>query len=192
MEYLSTVHEVTGELTGLSLPRSEAIAKAEWCMSTNIFVVNEHGQILCHQRSLGKERHPGVWSTHLGGHVSAQETFETNAQKEVEEEAGVKVESNQLLAWRTTRLPLARLWVREFVTYLNLPVEAFTPQPGEVERFAWLSAEEILESRRLNPHDWMAGTHDFATEYHCLRAVLSSAHTIGHIEIAPALTKWGI
>lgn len=192
MEYLPTVHETTGEPTGIILPRSEAIAEKKWCMSTNVFVVNSHGQILCHQRSLKKERYPGVWSTHLGGHVCSDETFESNAQKELHEEAGIKVESSRLIPWRTTRLSHARLWVKEFVTYLDLPVEAFTPQEGEVEKFAWMNPEEILESKRLDHTKWLAGTHDFATEYHCLRAVLSSAHALGKIDINPDLTKWAL
>ncbi len=192
MEYLPTVHEHTGELTGVILPRPEAIRDGAWCMSTNIFVMNSKGEILCHQRSLNKERVPGTWSTHLGGHVGSDETFETNAHKEVFEESGVEVKPEDLISWRTTKLPTARLWVKEFVVYIDQPVEAFTPQMGEVEKFAWMSPEMILSEQAKNPSAWLAGTHDFEIEHHCLRAALNVAHGAQKISIAPSLFTWAV
>ena len=144
MEMLDIVHADTGQRTGVCLPRAQAIAEGAWCRTTNIFIVNHAGEVLCHQRSLGKERLPGAWVTHMGGHVSVGETYETNARKEIEEEAGIRMEHLPLVAWRTTRVDRVRLWMREYVAVLDLPVTAFAPQPGEVEAFAWVAPEEIV------------------------------------------------
>lgn len=191
MEFLSIVHEQSGELTGSSLPRHEAIAQRAWCMSTNIFVLNSNGEVLCHQRSLQKERYPGAWSTHLGGHVGSDETFEINAHKEVQEEAGVIVQSEQIIPWRTTKLSRSRLWVGEFVMHLDQSVDSFTPQIGEVERFEWLTPEEIIKRASSKSELWMLGTHDFAVEYCCMRAALNTAHAMGRISLPKNLLKWG-
>ena len=165
MEELEIVHPETGVSLGSSLPRAEAIATGAWCRSTNVFVLNSKGEVLCHQRSLEKERMPGVWSTHLGGHVGKGETYETNALKEVEEEAGLSVKEEHIFSWRTTRIDSARLWVREFVTISDRAAHEFVPQPGEVQCFEWLSVDEILARAKAEPHMWCAGTHDFKTEY---------------------------
>ena len=191
MEELEIVHPETGASLGASLPRAEAIAPGAWCRSTNVFVMNSKGQILCHQRSLEKERMPGVWSTHLGGHVSKGENYETNALKELEEEAGIKIESHQMYSWRTTRIDKARLWVREFVTIADLDLEQLVPQPGEVERFAWMHVDDILRGKAEQPDMWCAGTHDFKTEYQCLRSVVAAARANGAFaEIPEDIHVW--
>lgn len=189
MEHLEIVHEHTGELIGLTLPRAQAIQQQAWCRSTNIFVLNAQGAILCHQRSLVKERMPGFWMTHLGGHVGVGETYETNALKELEEEAGAQVESHQLIAWRTTKIPSARLWTREFVTLIDKDAAHFRPQPGEVEQFAWKTPEEILAAAQSGA-GWCAGTHDFWVEYHCLRAALATAQAHGIVDLPHQTHVW--
>lgn len=189
-ERLDIVSEETGHLLGHALPRHEAIAQQAWCRSTNVFVVNSKGQVLCHQRSLGKERYPGVWSTHLGGHVGSGETYETNAAKEVEEEAGIRAHPSRLIHWRTTRINRARLWVREFVLLHDAPVDSLIPQPGEVEKFAWYSPEEIMRLAKEQPDLWLAGTHDFQTEYYCMRAALNAVHSTGAVNVPHDLHAW--
>jgi isopentenyldiphosphate isomerase len=188
-EMLSIVCEKTNQPLGC-MPRSEAIANRAWCRSTNVFVMNSKGEILCHQRSLNKERFPGAWSTHLGGHVGEGETYETNAAKEMEEECGVRAHPSRILRWRTTRLNDARLWVAEFVILHDAPVDTFIPQPGEVERFAWLSPEEIAARAASSAEQWVAGTHYFAQEYFCMRAALNAAHAVGAINVPTDLHAW--
>ena len=175
---------------GYSLPRAEVIAQGAWCKTTNVFVLNSKGEVLCHQRSLSKERLPGGWSTHLGGHVGEGEDFDDNARKELAEEAGIYVPAQAVIPWRTSRLNKARVWVRDFVTHYDGDVSELTPQVGEVERFAWMSFEEIMERSRQEPHLWFAGTHDFAKEYDCLRAVLAAGSTAGLIETPHELHVW--
>lgn len=189
MELLPIVRESTGEPTGACLPRAEAIASGAWCRSTNIYVLDAAGNVLCHQRSQAKDRLPGVWMTHLGGHVGLGETYETNATKELAEEAGILLPERGLVAWRTTRIPRSRLWVREFVTVIDRPVEAFAPQPGEVDRFAWMSPDDIVRAASVVPAAWCAGTYDFPTDYQCLRAAVAAASSLGAVNGA-GLCVW--
>lgn len=188
MENLQIVDVKTGEPTGEHMPRAEAIACGAWCRSTNVFVLNPQGEVLCHRRSSLKERHPSVWSTHLGGHVTEGESFLMNAAKELEEESGIRVAPEALLAWRTSKIESARLWVREFVVMIDPSTIILAPQPGEVDEFQWVSPSDIV--RRSKTEKWMAGTHDFRTEYFCMRAVLTAAHAIGAIRIPDPLRAW--
>lgn len=182
MEELEIVSDATGESLGVFVPRHQAIAQRLWCRSTNIFVVNSQGHILCHQRSHQKERMPGMWCTHLGGHVSRHETFESNALKELEEESGIRVSRERLIPWRTSKLVSARLWVREFVVLHDATIDDLVPQPGEVEQFAWKTFADIEAEIAAGSASWCAGTLDFRTEYHCLVAVLTAAHSLGVVD----------
>ena len=190
MEKLSLVHPETGEPTGKALDRAEAIAARAWCRSTNVFVFNSRGEILCHQRSSAKERMPGVWSTHLGGHVGEGETYESNALKELHEEAGIAALPGQLLPWRTTRIDAPRLWAREFVTLVDRDDVALVPQPGEVDAFSWMSFREIMKESKKEPAKWCVGTHDFKVEYQCMRSALSVASALGAMALPQGMRVW--
>lgn len=190
MEKLQIVHPENGEPTGELQDRSEAIANQSWCRSTNIFVLNAKGEVLCHRRSPLKERHPNAWSTHLGGHVTEGESFLMNAVKELQEESGIVAHERELLPWRTTKMAHARLWVREFILFSDLDVSALVPQPGEVEEFAWIAPAEIIRRAKEEPGNWLIGTHDFVVEYQCMRAALTAAHAIGAVRIPDPMRHW--
>lgn len=190
MEKLAIVTAENNNPTGIFLSRADAIRQKAWCRSTNIFVLNSKGEILCHKRSVLKERMPGVWSTHLGGHVSHDETYEQNASKEMHEEAGIFVAPDQLIPWRTTSIQSAHLWVREYVTLFDGDLSELVPQPGEVDEFAWKSADEIIKAAKADPTKWCAGTHDFRTEYQCMRAALTAVGAGGRFKMPALLQTW--
>ncbi len=184
-ELLQVIDEETGEPTGEHLPRKEVLEKKLWCRTTNIFVLNSKGQVLCHQRSLNKERFPGVWTTHFGGHITKGESFKISALKELEEEISVKVNSFQLIPWRTSKKTVSRIWVRDFLTVFDGNIEDLQIQKSEIEQIKWFDAEEILaqldseDKNNLNPQTWLAGTHDFNADYQCMRAVLTATLDAG-------------
>lgn len=178
-EKIQIVDSVTGEPTGICLPRSEVIKNKLWCRSTNIFILNSEGHLLCNQRSLTKERFPGAWSTHFGGHVAEGESFKINALKEVEEEIGLKINNFQIIPWRTSKKSISRLWIRDFITVYDNDLENLILQKGEIEQVRWFTPEEIVAELEAEGTDetkpaWLAGTHDFATDYQCMRAVLTA------------------
>lgn len=183
-ELLQVVDAETGEPTGDLLPRSKVIGEKLWCRSTNIFVLNSKGDILCHQRSLNKERYPGAWMTHFGGHVTEGESFKINALKELEEEIGLHVNTFQLIPWRTSKKDVSHLWVRDFITIYDGPIENLTLQTSEIQQVQWASPDEIMRSLEKEEYmdgerTWLAGTHDFYADYQCMRAVLTATLDAG-------------
>ncbi len=191
MEKLAIVHAHSGLPTGTVLTRKEVIENEACCMCTSVYVLNSKGEVLCHQRSLGKERFPGLWYTHVGGHVGHDETYHSNAVKEVEEEIGLKVNHAKIIPWRTTKNTESNFWVREFVTIIDVCIDELTPQPGEVEKFEWKTLEQIEEESAQDPHKWKAGTHDFRTEYFCMRSVLTAMDHKGIFEVPRDQQIWG-
>jgi isopentenyldiphosphate isomerase len=190
MEHLEIVHAHNGQPTGEVLPRKEALAREAWCRSTNVFILNSRGEILCHKRSMQKERLPGAWYTHVGGHIGVGETSDSNALKELMEEAGVEVAAGQLVKWRTTKAEAMRLWMHDYVVLIDKPVEAFTPQPGEVDEFRWVSFDEIISNKENYPDVWYPGYHGFQAEYECIRSALVAAHHLGAIDVPEELHGW--
>lgn len=190
MEQLEVVHERNGQPTGEVLPRHEALAREAWCRSTNVFIMNSHGEILCHKRSMQKERMPGAWYTHLGGHVGLGETCDSNALKEVMEEAGIDITPEQLVKWRTTKNEGPRLWMHDYVALVDMPVGSFTPQPGEVDEFRWMSFDDILWNKEQYPDIWCPGYNGFRTDYECIRSALVAAHHLGAFAIPEKLHGW--
>ena len=181
-ELLQIVDELTGEPTGEHVARKEALEKKLWCRTTNIFVLNSKGEILCHQRSLNKERFPGSWSTHFGGHITEGESFKISALKEIEEEIGIKVNAFQLIPWRTSKKSISRIWIRDFITVYDGPMENLKIQKSEIETVKWFNADEImaeLDAESEDTRNWLAGTHDFNTDYQCMRAVLTATIDAG-------------
>ncbi len=189
--YLSMLHEEekiqivepdTGEPTGELVYRSEIFSRQLWCRTTNVFILNDEGQILCHKRSHKKERYPGVWCTHFGGHVTEGESFRINAIKEMEEEVGMHVQAFQMIPWRTSKKEHSRIWVRDFLTVYNGSLDALRLQDGEIDEVAWFSASEILQKLTMDDPDWqdeLVGFHDFREDYQCLRAALTACLDIG-------------
>ena len=184
-ELLQVVDKDTGEPTGELVPRSVLIRDRLWCRTTNIFILNEKGEILCHERSKNKERFPGAWSTHFGGHVVEGESFKIGALKELEEELGLKVNAFQLIAWRTSKKEVSRIWVRDFITVYTGSIEDLVLQASEIDSVKWFSPQEIFEEldaageREGESVEWLAGTHDFNADYQCMRAVLTATIDAG-------------
>jgi len=106
-----------------------------------------------------------------------------NALKELEEEIGLKIHSFQLIPWRTSKKVHGSLWMRDFLTVYDGDITTLTLQTEEIDHVAWFTAEEILEQIEMNEYNaqsaWLAGTHDFYTDYQCMRAVLTAGLDAG-------------
>lgn len=57
--------------------------------AVHILVFNKHHDCYLQQRSLLKDRHPGVWDSSAAGHLDAGEDYDTAARRELEEELGI-------------------------------------------------------------------------------------------------------
>jgi len=121
------------------------------------------GRMWCGQRSNNKATDPGLWDNMTAGGLSAGESLETCAVRELWEEAGLeKVEYGQLQ--EAGRIRVSRLtpsgWHDEMLHVYNLYVpEGFVPcnQDGEVQGFGCMSAAEVLAG--IAKATW---THDAA------------------------------
>ncbi len=126
------------------------------------------------QRAWNKATDPGLWDTLVGGMIPAAETRETALERETWEEAGLRVaELNQLRYGGQVQTSLpegqgreAGYIVEQIDWYRCVVPQGLKPvnQDGEVEQFALLEEEALLESLRR---------HDFTPEAALLLAELA-------------------
>ena len=128
------------------LPRSEVHRGRLLHRAVHVFVFRSDGTMLIHLRSTRKEEFPSVWTSSACGHVSAGETYDDSAPRELLEELGLQ----------------ARL----------VPLQKFAAGPDTSFEFTMLyqahsdapvcvDSEEISETRWLEPSaiaEWIART----------------------------------
>lgn len=79
-----------------SVPRSKMRAENLRHRVVRIFLFNAKGEIFIHQRTFDKDIYPGHFDTTITGTV-ASGTYEENAVRELEEEAGIKKQKLEFL-----------------------------------------------------------------------------------------------
>lgn len=89
-EYLD-ICDSEGNLTGQKELKSEVHKKGLWHRSVHVWIINSKKEILIQKRSATKDNHPNEWDISAAGHVSSGEDFLTSAQRETEEEIGLKI-----------------------------------------------------------------------------------------------------
>lgn len=72
------------------VPRSRMRAEALLHRSVGIHVWSTEEQVLAHRRADNKDLHPGYWDLGAGGVVSAGESYDEAATRELAEELGVR------------------------------------------------------------------------------------------------------
>ncbi|MCT4612520.1 MAG: NUDIX domain-containing protein [Clostridia bacterium] len=95
MEYVDILDEL-GNLTGEKISKKEAHKIGLWHRSVWIYILNSNNEILLQKRADSKDAFPGVWDLSVAGHVSAGETYEEAAVREISEEIGIEVNPSKL------------------------------------------------------------------------------------------------
>jgi len=78
--------------------------------AVHVLIFNGKGELLLQKRSPWKDRHPSLWDSSAAGHVNADEDYDATAERELEEELGVKAELN-----RVAKIPASERTGQEFI-----------------------------------------------------------------------------
>src|SRR5260370_20546107 len=70
-------------------PRSVVHAEKRLHRAVHVFVFNSRGELLLQKRSALKDEYPLCYTSSASGHLSAGETYEAAAPRELEEELGL-------------------------------------------------------------------------------------------------------
>ena len=165
-EFIDVLDE-NGKKTGVRKTRTEVHAKGLWHGAVHVWIYNSKGEILLQRRSMQKDSWPGRWDISVAGHISAGETPERAALKEVSEEIGVKLSAKdlkQVMIRKSSSLPKAGFFNNEFdYVYLcemdKLP-ENLQKEEVEAVEFVPLSrleeeSKDPLTAKRFVPHTYL-------------------------------------
>lgn len=106
-----------------------------------VIVLNEDKKVLVLRRAPGARSFGGYWNF-PGGGVEPGETIETAAVRELEEEAGIKVQESDLSYFEVASLP--KLIVHYFMTD---KFEGEVDINWESTEFEWVSLDEIKDMK---------------------------------------------
>lgn len=106
------------------------------------FVFDQSNKVLVTKRTENKDFFPGYWSIAIGGHVSAGQTYEIAAKREIEEETGIAANPFPIGSFQkriTEEKENVRVFgVRADPLHLNL-------DPREIEHGEFLTLNELEE-----------------------------------------------
>lgn len=122
--------------------------------SAGIWVTNSSGQILIAQRSFKKRIDPGKWGPAVQGSIGVDETYESNAYKEIEEEIGIK--GAKLIEGKKQYVSYPMKYFSQWYFYkTDLPISSFNFPKNEVENIKWISRDELFLTIKSNPDDYV-------------------------------------
>jgi 8-oxo-dGTP pyrophosphatase MutT (NUDIX family) len=131
-----------------AVPRREMRAKRLPHRSTYILVFNSRGELYIQKRTMTKDVFPGYYDTAAGGVALAGESYEQGAERELEEEMGIRgVPLTPLFDFYFEHEHM-RLWGRAFSCKYDGEVVL---QAEEVESGAFVPIPDVLRRAETEP-----------------------------------------
>jgi 16S rRNA (adenine1518-N6/adenine1519-N6)-dimethyltransferase len=122
-------------------PRSAVHARRLLHRAVHIFVFNSRGELLLQKRSALKDEYPLCYTSSASGHLSAGESYETAASRELEEELGLAGE----LEW-LAKFPAGPQTSQEHTVLYRTTSDAVPRiDPNEIDAISFHSLAEISE-----------------------------------------------
>ena len=141
-----------GEYTWQKVLKTEAHKKGLFHPTVHIWLYTNHGKVLVQQRAATKETFPLLWDVSVAGHVSAGEAVLAAAQREVKEELGLSINSQDLQkigVFRSVKEHSANFTDCEFhhtfIHPLKVPLEELEKEESEVADLALLPLIQLTE-----------------------------------------------
>ena len=133
-------------------PRQEVHARGLLHRAVHVLVFNARGEVFLQQRSLKKDRQPGVWDSSSSGHVDRGETYDQTAVRELREEIGLTVAAPPQ---RLFKIDACEATDAEFVWVYRCESEGpFTLHPEEIETGGWFAPEAVTKWIGDRPQDF--------------------------------------
>ena len=118
--------------------------------AVHVFVFRPDGDMLIHKRSPVKEEFPNVWTSSCSGHVSAGESYDETAPRELFEELGLHAAVTRL-----QKFDACEDTSFEFtVLYQAFSDDVVEADPGEITEVRWLPVHDIRKWLQATPDDF--------------------------------------
>ncbi len=120
--------------------------------AVHVLVFNHRGEIFLQQRSIKKDRQPGLWDSSASGHLDSGEDYDACAQRELREELGLDPPPP---LERLFKLPAGPETDQEFVWVYRCRCDGpFRLDPDEIECGDWFAPETLDRWLAERPQDF--------------------------------------
>ena len=139
--------EVIGRAT-----RAEVHQQGLMHRAIHVLVFNSCGQVFLQQRSLKKDRQPGLWDSSASGHLDCGEDYDACAVRELREELGLELSAPPR---RLFKLAACAETDQEHVWVYRCDAEGpFELNPEEIQGGGWLAPAEVSQWIAERPEEF--------------------------------------
>lgn len=110
-----------------------------------IWVEDGKGNVLMQKRASDKKVSPSTWTCAAIGTVTADDSYESTAKRELYEEIGVRNVPLKPTRTMLCRTSLGHRWYKGFTAICNKPIDTFKIQEEEVSEIAWMDKQTVLD-----------------------------------------------
>ena len=150
MDELLDVLNSQGNLIGQTAMKSVVHRVGLYHQTVHIWFYTDDGQVLFQQRGKNKNIHPLLWDASVAGHIGAGESVETAAIREIEEEIGIVVSTDDLEkvgVFKSKKEHHNGLkdfeFHHTFLCHLRGQIEDLGPQESEVEALKMMTMDDF-------------------------------------------------
>lgn len=135
-------YDIQRHKTGQTLARGEAVPAGAYHLAVHVCLFSAENKMLIQRRQPFKKEWPGLWDLTAGGSALLGETSQAAAQREVEEELGIRLDLEGVRPQLTVTFEegFDDLYLLE----READLAALRLQPEEVADARWATQEEIL------------------------------------------------
>lgn len=136
------VYDANWNFLNRSIRRGQKLAENEFHLGVQIWVRNSNGEFLIQKRPMSLKVLPGIWATTAGA-VEAGEDVLDGAVRELEEEVGIKVASDELQLIYKTKT--THFLGTVYLLKKDILLDELVLQTDEVSQVKWEVPSIILE-----------------------------------------------
>ena len=147
MYELLDIYDENRNKTGKTIERKDGntLNKSEYIICVHCWIINSSKKILLTQRKLNKKR-GGLWEC-TGGCVKSGETSIEGIQRELNEELGIYIDSNELTLVKTLKEERSDLNILRdiYIVHKDINLQNICFNDGEVISCKYVSIDELNE-----------------------------------------------
>lgn len=137
-------------------PRKLVHEKGLWHRTSDAWIVNKRGMLLCSQRSFAKDSDPGMWDSRFGGHVLASDDYLSSLIKELKEEIGLDIKEGELIEIGLFKSYRKKDFPKQYLLRRDLDATALEFEKDEIERVEWFDFKDVWNNLVVKPNrNWV-------------------------------------
>ena len=140
---LMDIYDENGVRTGRTFERNTKLCAGEYCRVIHVCIFNSTGKLLIQQRQSFKEGWPNMWDVSAAGAVSAGESSNQAAEREVFEELGYKLELDEVRPHLIISFDAGFNDI--YIVERDIDLNSLQLQYEEVQAVCWAGLDEINE-----------------------------------------------